>query len=73
LLPIPAEVSPLTDEELLQKMGCITQGDFVQAARLAGELLLEHPGDGPLLLTLTRRGGLMRGGGFDPVWTLPEK
>ena len=38
-------------------------------------LVLEHPGDGPLLLTLSRAAeALMRGGvGFDPVWVPPGK
>jgi adenylate cyclase len=44
-------------------------GKFAQAARLAGTLLLEHRGDGPLLLVLSRAAEmLMQGGEFDPVW-----
>lgn len=50
-------------------------GDFTRAARLAGALLGENTGDGPLLLTLARAtDALVRGGdGFDLVWTPPGK
>jgi adenylate cyclase len=50
-------------------------GDFTRAARLAGALLGDNTGDGPLLLTLARAtDALVRGGdGFDPVWTPPGK
>jgi hypothetical protein len=50
-------------------------GDFGTAARMAGALLAEHSGDGPLLLVLARAAdALVRAGaGFDPVWTPPGK
>jgi adenylate cyclase len=48
-------------------------GDFALAARRAGTLLLDLPGDGPLLLTLTRAGGALMSGRFDPVWEPPGK
>jgi adenylate cyclase len=50
-------------------------GDFALAARKAGTLLLDHRGDGPLLLTLHRATlALMQDGkGFDPVWEPPGK
>jgi adenylate cyclase len=50
-------------------------GNFAQGARQAGMLLLDHSGDGPLTLTLSRAAeALMRGGaGFDPVWARPGK
>jgi adenylate cyclase len=49
--------------------------EFARAARQAGELLHEHPGDGPLLLVLSRAAAhLMQGGAdFDPVWEPPGK
>lgn len=48
---------------------------FPEAARLAGELLGRHPGDGPLQLILSRAAAaiLEDGKGFDPVWTPPGK
>jgi adenylate cyclase len=48
-------------------------GEFALAARKAGTLLLDLPGDGPLLLTLTRAGGALMSGRFDPVWEPPGK
>ncbi|MBI1918678.1 MAG: adenylate/guanylate cyclase domain-containing protein [Planctomycetes bacterium] len=49
--------------------------DFAAAARAAGGLLLQHRGDGPLLLALSRaRAALMNDGAdFDPVWAPPGK
>jgi adenylate cyclase len=48
---------------------------FPEAARMAGELLGRHPGDGPLQLVLSRAAVaiLEDGKGFDPVWTPPGK
>src|SRR4051794_18895337 len=56
-------------------LDALERGDFAQAARQAGQLLLARPDDRPLLLTLNRASeALMRGGaGFDPVWTPPGK
>jgi len=50
-------------------------GDLAMAARLAGQLLTSHGGDGPLLITLARAAeALVQGGtGFNPVWTPPGK
>jgi adenylate cyclase len=50
-------------------------GDFALAASNAGALGLEHRGDGPLLLTLSRAvTALMHDGrGFDAVWDPPGK
>jgi adenylate cyclase len=48
--------------------------DFAAAARAAGALLQRDPSDGPLLLILARASdALVRGEGFDPVWTPPGK
>jgi adenylate cyclase len=49
--------------------------EFARAARAAGELLLDHPEDGPLLLVLSRAAThLMPGAApFDPVWEPPGK
>src|SRR5205807_8795956 len=56
-------------------LDALERGDFAQGARQAGLLLLDHSGDGPLLLTLSRAAdALMRAGvGFDPVWVPPGK
>jgi hypothetical protein len=53
----------------------LEEGDFALAARKAGALLLDLPGDGPLLLTLSRASNaLMQDGrGFNPVWEPPGK
>jgi adenylate cyclase len=49
-------------------------GDFALAARKAGTLMLDMPGDIPLLLTLSRAtNGMMPDGRFDPVWEPPGK
>jgi adenylate cyclase len=58
-----------------EALDLLEAGEFAQAARRAGELLLEHTGDGPLLLVLSRAAQmLMQGGaGFDPVWEPPGK
>ncbi len=50
-------------------------GDFALAAHRAGMLLLDHRGDGPLLLTLSRASTALveDGRGFDAVWTPPGK
>jgi hypothetical protein len=56
-------------------LDALERGDFAQAARQAGQLLLGPSGDGPLLLVLARAAdALVRGGaGFDPVWVPPGK
>ncbi len=57
-------------------LDALEAGDFALAARRAGTLLLEHPGDGPLLLVLTRAANMLmqgRGAAFDPVWEPPGK
>jgi adenylate cyclase len=50
-------------------------GDFALAAHRAGILLLDHRGDGPLLLTLSRASTALvqDGRGFDAVWAPPGK
>jgi adenylate cyclase len=49
-------------------------GDFALAARKAGTILLDLPGDGPLLLTLSRASNaMMTGGEFKLVWQPPGK
>ncbi|HBI46335.1 MAG TPA: hypothetical protein DDY78_26310 [Planctomycetales bacterium] len=50
-------------------------GDFALAAHRAGMLLLDHRGDGPLLLTLSRASTALveDGRGFDAVWAPPGK
>jgi adenylate cyclase len=50
-------------------------GEFALAARNAGTILLDLPGDGPLLLTLSRASNaLMQDGrGFNPIWEPPGK
>jgi hypothetical protein len=49
--------------------------EFARAARQAGELLHAHPGDGPLLLVLSRAAAQLMhdGADFDPVWEPPGK
>jgi adenylate cyclase len=49
--------------------------EFARAARAAGELLLDHPDDGPLLLVLSRAATHLMPGAppFDPVWEPPGK
>jgi adenylate cyclase len=51
------------------------RGDFPRAACLAGTLLQDHAGDGPLRLTLSRASeALFRDGlGFNAVWQAPGK
>jgi adenylate cyclase len=58
-----------------EALGALEAGDFVHAVRLAGTLLLEHRGDGPLLLTLSRASTAFNQDGrdFDPVWQPPGK
>jgi hypothetical protein len=50
-------------------------GDFALAAHRSGMLLLEHRGDGPLLLTLSRASTALvqDGRDFDAVWAPPGK
>ena len=50
-------------------------GHFALAAHRAGMLLLDHRGDGPLLLTLSRPAppSWRDGRVFDPVWEPPGK
>ena len=52
----------------------LEQGRFAASAQLAGELLLERPGDGPLILTLSRAAQAMFGNeNFSLVWLPPGK
>ena len=49
-------------------------GDFALAAHRAGMLLLDHRGDGPLLLLSRASTALVQDGrGFDPFWEPPGK
>lgn len=56
-------------------LDALEAGDYANAARKAGTLLLDHRGDGPLLLMLSRATTALveDGAGFDPVWTPPGK
>jgi hypothetical protein len=56
-------------------LDALEAAEFARAARQAGELLHDHPGDGPLLLVLSRAAQtLMQAGtAFDPVWEPPGK
>jgi adenylate cyclase len=56
-------------------LDALESGDFAQAARKAGTLLLDRRDDGPLLLTLSRASqALMHDGqGFDTAWEPPGK
>jgi adenylate cyclase len=55
-------------------LDALEAGEFALAARRAGALLGDHPGDGPLLLVLARSAQmLMQGGPFDAVWEPPGK
>jgi hypothetical protein len=56
-------------------LAALEAGQFAQAAHLAGTLLLEHRGDGPLLLVLSRASSalIQDGRGFQPVWEPPGK
>jgi adenylate cyclase len=58
-----------------QALDALEKGHFAPAGGQAGGLLERHPGDGPLLLILSRAAdALMHDGkGFDPVWTPPGK
>jgi adenylate cyclase len=63
-------------QESEEAMHALEAGDFAMAARRAGALLLEHPGDGPLLLVLSRAAQMLmqgRNASFDPVWEPPGK
>lgn len=59
-------------EEALQRF---ERQEFVQAARLLGNLLSAHPGDGPTLILLSWVIDCLREAPvqFDPVWELPGK
>jgi adenylate cyclase len=76
------EVAPADSEERRHffaeseaALDSLEAGDFAGAARRAGALLLDHRGDGPLLLTLSRAStALMQDGrDFEPVWEPPGK
>ena len=56
-------------------LDALEAGAFADAARRAGVLLPDYPGDGPLLLVLSRASTALvnRGAGFDPVWEPPGK
>jgi adenylate cyclase len=56
-------------------LDALEAGDFALAAHRAGMLLLDHRGDGPVLLILSRASGALMhdGRGFDPVWEPPGK
>lgn len=56
-------------------LDALEQRQFAEAAQLAGKLLREHPGDGPLQLILARASQALitDGEGFDPVWIPPGK
>jgi len=50
--------------------------EFQEASAMLGDLLLEHPGDGPSLLLMSRVVEQLMGDSrhsFDPVWPLPGK
>ena len=49
--------------------------DFRQVAQIIGKLLLEHPGDGPSLVLLSRalNAIIEPQDEFDPTWELPGK
>jgi len=51
------------------------RGEFRQACRILGRLILEHPNDGPSLLLLSRAVGFLvhKPDPFDPVMRLDEK
>ena len=50
-------------------------GDFRGAIRVLGNLLAEHPDDGPSLILMSRavNGQVDESSAFDPVWKLPGK
>ena len=56
-------------------LDALEAGAFADAARRSGVLLPDYPGDGPLLLVLSRASTALvnRGAGFDPVWEPPGK
>jgi adenylate cyclase len=56
-------------------LGAFEAGDARDAARRLGNLLAEHPGDGPALLLLARAVNALLPDAppFDPVWELPGK
>jgi adenylate cyclase len=76
------EIAPLGDEargtffrQSEEALTTLESGDFGRAARLAGALLHEHPGDGPMLLVLSRAVDQLINPTrvFDPVWQPPGK
>jgi adenylate cyclase len=76
------EVEPPGDEGRVlffrqseEALGHLEAGEFARAARLAGALLHEHPGDNPMLLVLARAVDQLMNPmkPFDPVWDPPGK
>jgi len=62
-------------EQIETALHALESGRFAEAARRAGELLGQHPGNGPLRLVLCRAAAavLEDGKGFEIVWTPPGK
>jgi adenylate cyclase len=69
----PARQAFLQESEAALQL--LEQGEFSKAAGVAGTLLQQHPGDGPLRLTLARAVAMLvnEEAPFDPVWVPPGK
>lgn len=70
-----SEARRLFFKEFQDALDAFEGGDFARAARAAGTLLLDHPGDGPLQLLLSRAANQLMNedAEFDPVWAPPGK
>jgi adenylate cyclase len=75
---LASEVSPAwrqLKEKHEEALAAFERKDFHTTTRILGNLLAEHPDDGPTLLLLSRAVAALsqEPGQFDTVWTLPGK
>jgi adenylate cyclase len=70
-----SEARRLFFKEFQDALDAFEGSDFARAARAAGTLLLDHPGDGPLQLLLSRAANQLMNedAEFDPIWAPPGK
>jgi adenylate cyclase len=66
---------PALQEGHEQALDAFETAEFHQVAKIIGKLLLDHPGDGPSLVLLSRALAAIiePPDSFDPVWELPGK
>jgi adenylate cyclase len=66
---------PLLKDRYEEALKEFDSGSFRAAVRILGNLLMEHPGDGPSLVLLARAVACLvdEPVKFDPVWVLPGK